>query len=38
MQLNQELIDGLLKLGEILPVEQLANIGFVAHKVERLNS
>jgi 2-polyprenyl-3-methyl-5-hydroxy-6-metoxy-1,4-benzoquinol methylase len=34
MQLNQEIIDGLLKLGELLPVDQLANIGFIAQKMK----
>jgi 2-polyprenyl-3-methyl-5-hydroxy-6-metoxy-1,4-benzoquinol methylase len=38
MQLNQEIIEGLLKLGEQLPVDQLANIGFIAHKNESLES
>ena len=38
MQLNREIIDGLLKLGELLPVDQLANIGFIAHKNESQKS
>jgi 2-polyprenyl-3-methyl-5-hydroxy-6-metoxy-1,4-benzoquinol methylase len=36
MQLNQEIIEGLLKLGEQLPIDQLANIGFIARKNESI--